>query len=129
MTMAGAATTKNSLARPFVEGLADNVLRYQRCAACGAAQTLARYACAQCGSTQLQWHEAAGRGMVYATTIVNRAPSDVFRVLVPYTLALVDLDEGFRLLGHGEPGLAIGDLVTAHVFEHAGRRLVSFKRF
>jgi uncharacterized protein len=125
--MADTAIARNALARPFVEGLAGNVLRFQRCAACGAAQTLARYACAQCGSTQLQWHESAGTGRVYATTIVNRAPSEAHRELVPYTLVLVDLDEGFRLLGHGEPDFKTGDPVAAQFFEHAGRKLVRFR--
>lgn len=130
--MTEATIGKLPLARPFLDGLAEGVLRYQRCTACSAAQTLARYACQRCGSEELDWLDAAGTGVVYATTIVTRAPSDAFRTLVPYTLALVDLDEGFRLLGHGakdlSPGLAIGDRVAARVFEHAGRRLVSFTR-
>jgi uncharacterized protein len=119
-------TSKASLAGPFLAGLADGVLRYQRCIDCGAPQTLARYACRHCGSENLVWQDAAGTGTVYALAVVTRAPSESFRALAPYTLVLVDLDEGPRLLGHGTPGLAIGDRVAAGTFEHSGRRLVLF---
>jgi uncharacterized OB-fold protein len=47
---------------------------------------------------------------------------------VPYTLVLVDLDEGARLMGHADPGVAIGARVSAGFFEHDGRRLVRFQR-
>ncbi len=110
----------------FTQGLQAGVLRYQHCTACGAPQTLARYACRQCGSDQLVWHQAQGKGQIYACTVVTRAPSDEFRALAPYTLALVDLDEGFRLMAHASPGVQIGDAVTAEFFEHQGRKLIRF---
>ena len=116
-----------SLAAPFVDGLDEGRLRYQMCGDCGAAQTLARYACGGCGSTRLGWRDSEGRGTVYATTTVARAPSDQFRALVPYTLALADLDEGPRLMGHAAPGLAIGDRVSAEFFRCAERTLVRFR--
>ncbi len=110
----------------FTQGLQIGVLRYQQCTACGAPQTLARYACRQCGSDQLTWRDARGTGRVYACTVVTRAPSDEFRALAPYTLALVDLEEGFRLMTHASPGVQIGDAVTAEFFEHQGRQLIRF---
>jgi len=116
------------ISRPFVEGLARGVVRYQFCSACGAAQKLARYACRACGSTRLAWKDSAGGGTVFATSVVSRAPSDAFKPLVPYTLVLVDLDEGARLMGHADPGVAIGERVSAGFFEHDGRRLIRFRR-
>ena len=112
---------------PYAEGVEKHVLRYQRCAECGAAQTLARYACTRCGSTTLHWRDAAGTGIVYATTVIMRAPSDAFRALVPYTLVLVDLDEGPRLMAHAQAGVRIGDRVSADYFTHEGRALVRFR--
>lgn len=111
---------------PYTDGLRQRIVRYQRCATCGAAQTLARYACAHCGGAALSWLEATGRGTVYAVTVVARAPSDAFRALVPYTLVLVDLDEGPRLMAHAEPGVAIGTRVMAHFFAHEGQPLLRF---
>ena len=116
-----AATTE------FVEGLRGRVIRYQKCLDCDAAQTLVRHACTKCGSLRLLWRNSEGRGTVFAATVVHRAPSDDFRPLAPYTLVLVDLDEGARLMAHGAPGLAIGDRVAATFFEHGARTLVRFR--
>lgn len=101
-------------------------MKYQACVECGASQTLERFACRACGSTRLEWRPASGRGVVYASTVVMRAPSQEFRALVPYTLVLVDLDEGARLMGHASPGLAIGDRVHASPFQFNGRTLLKF---
>jgi len=116
----------DSNSQPFVDGLASGELKYQSCTHCGVAQKLACHACRTCGSTELQWKTSTGKGVVYAATIVSRAPSDAFRPLVPYTLVLVDLEEGARVMGHAEPGAAIGEKVNAGFFEHEGRRLIRF---
>jgi uncharacterized OB-fold protein len=120
------STSVHPISAPFVEGLDRGELRYQSCLACGAAQTLPRYACRKCGSPRLAWRTASGRGTVYAVTVVMRAPSDDFRALAPYTLAVVELDEKARLMGHAEPGVAIGDAVAADFFKHGERTLVRF---
>lgn len=119
-------TIPSALAGPYIEGLARNVICYQQCASCGRAQTLARYACHHCGAQALSWRDALGRGTVQATTVVARAPSDDFRPLVPYTLVLVQLDEGTRLMAHASPDVCIGARVQAGFFQHHGRRLVRF---
>lgn len=113
---------------PYTDGLRQGVVRYQRCTACGQAQTLTRYACVRCGGRDLPWQDSAGWGTVYAVTQVMRAPSDEFRELTPYTLALVDTDEGSRLMAHAEPGAGIGDRVTAEFFVHRGRTLLRFRK-
>lgn len=118
--------TRASEPHPYRAGLQAGVLRYQRCAACGAAQTGTRDACSGCGGTRLGWHDAAGRGTVHALTVVHRAPSEAFAALVPYTLVLVDLDEGVRVMAHGTPGLAIGQRVAARPLQAAGQALMGF---
>ena len=115
------------LSAPYVEGLATGVLRYQACLDCGAAQTLPRYACRRCGGARLEWRDAKGGGTVHAVSVVMRAPSDDFRALAPYTLVLVDLEEGARVMAHSEPGVAIGDRVSATYFKHGDRTLVRFR--
>jgi len=123
-----AATPSGALAAPFVEGLARHELRFQRCGACGTAQTLARHACTRCGGEALAWETARGTATLHAVTVVARAPSDAFRALAPYTLVLAQLDEGPRLMAHADPGLRIGERVTAGFFVHEGRTLVRFAR-
>ena len=120
------ATSSSALAAPFVDGLARHELRFQRCTACGTAQTLARYACAHCGSDALAWETARGTATLHAVTVVSRAPSDAFRALAPYTLVIAQLDEGPRLMAHADPGVRIGDRVSAGFVAHQGHTLVRF---
>ncbi|MES2716127.1 MAG: OB-fold domain-containing protein [Pseudomonadota bacterium] len=116
----------DSSASPFAQGLAAGVLRYQRCEACALALTGQRFACTGCGSTRLAWCDAAGLGTVYAVSAVHRAPTEAWRALAPYTLVLVDLDEGPRVMAHGAPGLAIGARVRAAPVVLAGQALIRF---
>ncbi len=117
----------DSSASPFAQGLAAGVLRYQRCQACAMALTGQRFACTACESTRLAWCDAAGGGTVFSVSTVHRAPTEAWRALAPYTLVLVDLDEGPRVMAHGVPGLAIGARVQAEPVALAGQALVRFR--
>jgi uncharacterized OB-fold protein len=118
----------DKFAAHFWSGCAAGELRYQRCAACSTVQPYPRAYCLRCGDAVLEWRTATGRGTVYALTRVERAPSDEFRALAPYVIALVDLDEGCRMMAHGAPGLAIGERVRVGFFEHGGRHLPRFDK-
>jgi uncharacterized protein len=82
-------------ARPggtYRDALARGVLAYQVCAACAHVVFFPRVLCPACGSTDLEWRESACRGSVYAVTTLH--PRDES----PYSVALVDVAEGFRVL-------------------------------
>ena len=113
-------------ASAFADGLASGVLRYQRCDACGQAVTGQRFACTACGSPKLAWHDCAGNGTVWSASTVHRAPTEAWRAEVPYTLVLVTLDEGPRVMAHGVPVLVIGQRVRAQAVTLAGTALVRF---
>lgn len=115
-------------ASSFTDGLATGVLRYQRCDACGATQTGRRFACTACGGLALAWHDAVGTGTVWSVSTVYRAPTEAWRAEAPYTLVLVTLDEGPRVMAHGAPGLAIGDRVQAQPVLLAGQALLRFSQ-
>lgn len=115
-------------ARPFIQALARKQLLHQRCNACSRVQSLARALCHHCHSDRLAWEHSAGTGIVEAVSRIDRAPSPQFRELVPYTLVIVAMAEGHRLMGHAQPGLAIGEPVTAGFFEHDSRTLIRFTR-
>lgn len=83
---------------PFWEAAARGELIYQRCSHCGAIQTYPRHRCGICHATELDWRTSGRRGRIQSFTIVHRAPSEAFKGMTPYVLALVDLDEGFRLM-------------------------------
>lgn len=98
-------------------------LLYQHCGACGRVWYFARTFCPHCGSHRLESRDASGRGTVYAATTVSRAPSAALRELAPYRILLIDAEEGFRMMAHGAPDLAIGDRVQVR-FQRFGESLV-----
>jgi len=61
--------------------------------------------CLHCQSLDWSWIEMAGTGTVYSYTVQHRASHPYFADKTPMTLALVDLDEGFRVLAD-LPGVA-----------------------
>lgn len=96
---------------PFWRACAEGRLLVQRCRACGAHQFYPRPFCLACQGADLEWTETAGEGTIYSITTVRIPVTD--ELPPPYLLALVDLDEGPRLLTNIEaPAAAIGDRVT-----------------
>lgn len=85
--------------RPFYEAAARGELRYQRCPACGHAQFYPRPVCTACGADP-EWAVASGGGRVYTFTIIRQNLTAGFRDHVPYAVAMVELDEGVRMLGN-----------------------------
>lgn len=102
-------------------------LAYQRCNACRAIWYMRREFCPTCGHASPATGQASGRGIVYAVTTVTRAPSEALRPYAPYSLVLVDCEEGFRVMAHGTPGLSIGVAVCAGFFEFGGRLIPRFE--
>lgn len=95
--MADSAADDPEAAR-FWEACAQGHLEIQRCRACGARFLFPRALCPDCSSSDLEWLVASGHGTVYSYTVVWRAA--VAHLEAPYVLALVDLDEGVRLMTH-----------------------------
>jgi uncharacterized OB-fold protein len=83
---------------PFWEGTKREELLLQRCDSCEALRFFPRRQCPVCWSAAVRWEPAVGRGTIYSFAIVHRAPSAGFSHLVPYAIALVDLEEGVRML-------------------------------
>jgi uncharacterized OB-fold protein len=86
--------------RPFWEAAKQGRLRIQHCRKCGAHQFYPQTSCRVCLSEDLEWVDAKGTGTIYSYTVIHRAPSAPFDPDVPYTVALVDLDEGCRMLSN-----------------------------
>jgi uncharacterized OB-fold protein len=100
----------------------------QRCGGCAHVWYFRRGFCPACGRAGPASFAAAGTGTVHAATVVHRAPDDVFRALAPYGLALVELDEGPRMMAHAPVDVAIGERVVLGWLEVAGRTIPSFQR-
>jgi uncharacterized OB-fold protein len=85
--------------REFWEGAHRGELRVQRCNACGLHQHYARMLCSHCGSLDLGWVTASGRGTVHSYTVVRQNGVPPFKERLPFVVALVDLEEpGARIL-------------------------------
>lgn len=84
--------------RPYWDACEQGRLVYQYCPNCAKAQFPPGIFCRTCAGSTLSWRESALSGAIHSVTVVHRAPSPAFRQDVPYSLALVDLDEGFRLM-------------------------------
>jgi len=87
----------DAVSLPFWEGIAEGVLRVQRCGACGRHVFYPRAVCPFCAASELDWVDASGRGRIHSYTVVHRAPPE-YREEVPYVVALVELDEGVRMM-------------------------------
>lgn len=96
---------------PFWQACLERRLVIQHCTACGAHQFYPRPFCLACESDRIEWVEASGQGVVYSLSTV-RIPV-VEELPPPYMIALVDLEEGPRLLTNIEgDDVRIGDAVT-----------------
>ena len=69
----------------------------RRCNACERAYFYPRDFCPNCGSRDVSWIQATGRGTLHTFAIVHRAPVPAFRDHVPFVVAMVDLEEGPRI--------------------------------
>lgn len=123
----------NADSQPYWQGAREGKLLIRKCSACGQLHFMPRHLCPHCWSDDLEWVEASGKGSIHSYTIIRRASDPRFAHLVPYVVALVDLEEGPRMMANvlGENALEtqIGDAVSL-VFEDRGDgdQLPQFKR-
>jgi hypothetical protein len=84
------------VSRPHWDGCREGVLRVQRCRDCGEHVFIPEPLCTACQGQNLEWVDSTGRGSVYSFTVVHRPQRPEFRV--PYTVAIVELEEGWHML-------------------------------
>ena len=92
--------TPDPLTAPFWDSLRQHAMQLQRCASCDQFVYYPRPVCPACGSDYLVWTPVSGRGVVHAFTIPHRHPDPAFAARLPYVVALVELDEGVRMLAN-----------------------------
>jgi uncharacterized OB-fold protein len=117
---------------PYWDGARAGKLLLQRCLDCGALRFYPRRACPACWSERGEWTEASGRGRVHSFTVIHRPPAPAFAGRVPYVVALIDLDEGPRMManvvGDGAMEVAIDDPVTVEFEPRGAIALPQFRR-
>lgn len=103
------------LTRPYWQAAAQGELHMQHCGACGRWQFYPRPFCIHCEAEALHWRAVSGLGRIYTYTVNHRAPNAFMKARLPYVVAIVELDEGPRLManiqGEGALDAAIGKRV------------------
>jgi uncharacterized OB-fold protein len=120
----------SEVAEPFWDATREGRLLLQWCTACARPVWYPREVCPRCLGSTLEWRESQGRGVVYACTVEHKAQTRALEA--PYVVALVELDEGVRLLSNvvGRPPerVAVGDRVRVRWETLSdGRRLPLFE--
>ncbi len=90
----------------FAVHLKDGRLMGSVCRGCGHASFPPRADCPRCLGGEFSFREWSGRGTVHTFTAIAAAPTG-FEEAAPYTVAVVDLEEGGRLLAW------LGDTIPA----------------
>lgn len=113
------------LSRPFWAGCREHELRLQYCGDCKQFQFYPRIICSHCDGDALTWRVVSGRGRIASFTVVRHAISPAYKA--PYVVALIDLDEGPRMMssvvGCEPECVAIGNAVDVQ-FEKWGAAYV-----
>lgn len=85
---------------PFWEAAARHELVLQRCAPCGSLRHPPRPMCPRCRSFEHTWERASGRGRVWSWVVAHPPVLPAFADKVPYNIAVVELEEGVRMIGN-----------------------------
>ena len=81
----------------YVEYCKKGQLAYQVCTDDNAPVFFPRAVAPKTGSANLEWRVSKGLGTVYSTTVVHAAKDQP-----PYNVALIDIDEGYRMMSRVE---------------------------
>ncbi len=97
---------------PFWSALSDGRFLVSRCGSCDHLTFPPKCVCPRCRRSDMSWHELSGAGRLYSLTRVHVGPQR-FSNDMPYAVAIVDLDEGVRLVTRVLEPAAFDDLDKA----------------
>lgn len=86
------------MTKEFYENCARGELCFQRCSGCQKLRHVPTLRCASCGSWDWQWWRSTGRGKLVTWTVVRRPMHEDFADDVPYAPAVIELDDGVRMV-------------------------------
>jgi len=118
------------IAKPYFEGLANRELLLPWCHSCGRPHFYPRSACPHCWGEKYEWRAARGDAVVHSVTAVRANPPSAFKPLLPYCIAVVQLEEGVRMLTNivsDQPSTKVGDRVRVEFAERGGEVLPLFR--
>ena len=83
---------------PYWEAAREGRLDIPLCGDCGKNHFYPRAICPHCHSDNLKFDTVSGRGEVHTFTIARRPAGPAFADDVPYVVALIELEEGPRMM-------------------------------
>ncbi len=100
---------------PFWAACGEGRLDLPNCRACDKPHFPPRALCPHCHEVCRDWRTAAGTGTIHTFTIARRPAHPGFKDELPYVVALIDLDEGVRIMSNiitdNPDAIAIGQRV------------------
>jgi hypothetical protein len=96
------ALPPNEITQFYWDAAKEHTLRILRCEACGCFVHWPSVLCPRCQSDKLTPAEVSGRGTIFTYTIVHHVAHPVYAEDVPYSIAIVELEEqpGLRALAN-----------------------------
>lgn len=118
--------------QPYWGALAEGRLTYQSCA-CGHRWLPPRSHCPNCLGQQWKWETAGGGATLVSWVVFHTPPNEAFAGRTPYNVAIVELDEGPRMITNidGAPdgkGLAIGQQLELAIHREGDFAVARFRR-
>lgn len=114
------------LTAPFWAATAEGKLVVQKCAECGYLRWPPGPSCPQCQTAGGIWTQVQPTGTLWSVATYHRALDPAFAGQVPYSVALVELDDGPRMYGqiNGEPGSFTLDIPVRATFDEVAPGVV-----
>jgi uncharacterized OB-fold protein len=114
----------DAVSAPYWEALAAGRHVFQRCTVCTNAWLPPRHECPRCLESKYVWEEASGDARLISWVVYHTAFHPAFKARLPYTVAVVELAEGPRLIsniaGEGDPEALRIDQPLRLSIEHEG---------
>ena len=110
----------SELSAPFWEACRRQELIVQRCQNCHAFRFPPAILCPECLSEATEWRKVSGKGKIFSFVVFHRVYHPGFQADLPYTVALIELEEGPRLVSNivgCSPAEVTCDLPVEVVFE------------
>ncbi|MBU3069189.1 Zn-ribbon domain-containing OB-fold protein [Aestuariicella sp. G3-2] len=82
----------------FYDGCRSGKLLYQQCLDCGQVIFFPQSICPGCLSHNIEWKQSKGKGRLFTFTITHAAAPSEFSEDTPYVLAIVEMDEGYKMM-------------------------------
>ena len=86
--------------KPFWDAVRQKKLVMPRCTSCGTFRFPLSRHCRACGKAGHEWVEVSGRGTVFSYVTYHRHYHPGFEAELPYTVGLVALAEGPRIISN-----------------------------